>query len=321
MKVYILGAGAMGTLYGSTLLKHGHDVIFLDGWQTLLDKVKEKPFSHLKYFDGTEEDIPVKVFSYEDAPSDPADFIIVTVKSSMTEDVMSRVYNKGIIGPETMIMTFQGGFENPEIIAKYMKNPTNCLPAYTCSFCKSAGIMSIENFRIQTSSVWPFGQGKNFVPPTKMVGIVEELDKSGLCLSLAPSAVTDRWKLLVYYPTNIAVSAITSVNFGDSWSTPEGQQLLINLAKEVALIAKLDGIDQELFNEEISVKTVGDFAISSPTHAGSMLQDLRNKRITEIDGTNGALVRRAEFHKIDIPYTRAVWALIRTIECNYSKLV
>jgi ketopantoate reductase len=52
-----------------------------------------------------------------------------------------------------------------------------------------------------------------------------------------------------------------------------------------------------------------------------MLQDIRSKRITEIDGTNGALLRKAEKFHIDLPYTRAIFALVRTIEQNYGKEV
>jgi 2-dehydropantoate 2-reductase len=32
MKVLAIGAGAMGTLFGTTLVKAGHDVTFLDSW-------------------------------------------------------------------------------------------------------------------------------------------------------------------------------------------------------------------------------------------------------------------------------------------------
>ncbi|OHT02202.1 Ketopantoate reductase PanE/ApbA family protein [Tritrichomonas foetus] len=323
MRVYILGAGAMGTMYGTTLLKGGHDVIFLDSWQPLIDNMKANPIAKRKLEDGTVEEVPVKVVPMSEAPNEPGDFIIVTVKSSMTKDVMDLVKPRGIIGPNTLIMTFQGGFENPEIIANHMDVKSNCLPAFTTSYCKAVGMMSIENFGIKRSTMWPMGLDTNAKPPEHAVKIVDELNKAGCHFELTPEAITDRWKLLVYYPTNIAVSSILGLNFGTCWETPECRELLTNLAKECALIAKLDGVDQKFFNEEIAIQSVRDIAVEggSPTHAGSMLQDIRNKRVTEIDGTNGALLRRAAVHKIDLPYTRAVWALVRSREQNYGKEV
>ncbi|OHT06666.1 Ketopantoate reductase PanE/ApbA family protein [Tritrichomonas foetus] len=319
MRVYILGAGAMGTMYGTTLIKGGHDVIFLDSWQPLLDNMKSNPIAERRTDDGNVEEVPVKVIPMAEAPNEPGDFIIVTVKSSMTQGVMDIIKPRGIIGPNTLIMTFQGGFENPEIIANHMDVKGNCLPAFTSSYCKAVGMMSIENFGIKRSTLWPMGLPTDQKPPQNVVSAVDELNKAGCHFDLTPEAITDRWKLLVYYPTNIAVSSIVGLNFGDCWNTPECQELLIYLAKECALIAKLDGVDENYFNEEIAVKTVKDIAVDgSPTHAGSMLQDVRNKRITEIDGTNGALLRRAAVHKIDLPYTRAVFAIVRTIEQNYN---
>lgn len=318
MRVYILGAGAMGTMYGTTLVKAGHDVIFLDVWEPLLKAMTDKPVAHRKPLQGPEEDVPVKVMSMDEAPNVPGDFILVTVKSAMTEDVMNRIAPRGIIGPKTVIMTFQGGFENPEIIARKMEVKSNCLPAFTSSFCKGVGMMSIENFGIMRSTVWPMGIDTNAQAPQHIIDVVKQLNESGMNLELTPMAVSDRWKLLVYYPTNIAVSSIVSLDFGVTWNTPECQELLINLAKECALIAKLDGVDEKLFNEEIAIETVKGIAIDSPTHAGSMLQDIKNKRVTEIDGTNGALLRRAKEHGIDLPYTRAIWALVRTREQNYG---
>ena len=321
MRVYIIGAGAMGTMYGTTLVKAGHDVVFLEGWPVLLDAMKANPQATRKDFDGNVETVPVKVVALDEAPAEPGDFIIVTVKSSMTADVMERVAKRGIIGEKTVIMTFQGGFENPEIIASHMTVKTNCLPAFTSSFCKASGFMTIENFGIKRSTVWPMGLSPSDPAPAHVSEVVAEMNKAGLCLELTPDAITDRWKLLVYYPTNIAVSSILGLDFGVCWQTPECRELLINLAKECALIAKLDGIDQKYFNEEIAIKTVEGIAVDSPTHAGSMLQDVKNKRITEIDGTNGALLRRAAVHGIDLPYTRAVWAMVRTREQNYGKEV
>lgn len=319
MRVYILGSGAMGTMYGTQLVKKGHDVVFLDGWDTLISNMKEHPFAHLTPLEGEPEDVPVKVMNYDEAPNEPGDFIMMTVKSAKTREVMERIHNKGVIGPNTVIMTFQGGFENPDIIAEYLETKSNCLPAFTCSFCKGAGMMRIENFGICRSSVWPYGIPTNEKPPQHVVDVIAQANEAGLNIELTPNAVTDRWKLLVYYPTNIAVSSILGHNFGTCWQTPECQELLKSLARECALIAKLEGIDQTLFNEEIAIETVMKIAVESPTHAGSMLQDIRNKRTTEIDGTNGALLRKAEQFGVELPYTKAIYALVRTLEQNFGK--
>jgi 2-dehydropantoate 2-reductase len=304
------------------MVKAGLDVTFLDAWPPLLEAMKADPYAERKNTDGTVERVPVKVLPLDEAPSIPGDLILVTVKTSMTPDTMKRAAARGIIGPSTLVLTFQGGFENPDIIASFLSAEDHCLPAFTSSYCKPAGPMKIENFGINRSTVWPLGVPSTSPAPEPVRAAVDQLNKAGLLFELTPKAVADRWKLLVYYPTNIAVSAVVGLDFGTCWSTPECQELLINLAKECALIAKLEGVDEKEFNEEIAIEVVKELAIDDAIHAGSMVQDVKNKRITEIEGTNGALLRKAKKHGVaDLPYTRAVYAMIRTREQHYGKEV
>jgi len=55
-----------------------------------------------------------------------------------------------------------------------------------------------------------------------------------------------------------------------------------------------------------------------PKHQGSMNQDIFNKRQTEIEATAGALLRIAKKHKIELPYTKTIYGLIRAKESNYG---
>lgn len=320
MKVAVVGAGAMGTLFGTTLVKAGHNVLFLDTYPRLLEHYKECPYAYL-ITEGRKEQIPVTVIPILDCPSEEFDLVIIFVKSAGTQAAMDLLDKKKVITDNTIVLTCQGGFENPEIIASKMSKPSHLIPGCTTSFSKAAGIMTIENFGIRKTTVWPHGLSVDEEPSERLKEIVHQADAAGLMIELTPRAITDRWKMLLYYPTNIAVSAILKVNFGDCWATPECRDLLIALAKECALIAKLEGIDQRYFNEQIAIEAVEGISTDTPTHAGSMLNDVKLKRVTEIDGTSGALLRIAKHYGVDLPYTKAIWAILRTIEHNYDNVV
>ena len=49
-------------------------------------------------------------------------------------------------------------------------------------------------------------------------------------------------------------------------------------------------------------------------HESSTLQDLRAGRRTEIDALNGAVVRLAEAHGVEVPVNRSLVAMIRKLE-------
>ncbi len=53
----------------------------------------------------------------------------------------------------------------------------------------------------------------------------------------------------------------------------------------------------------------------------SMLQDVRNKRKTEIDFINGAIVREGEALNIPTPVNRVMSSLIKAIEESYDQQI
>ncbi|CAL6113697.1 Ketopantoate_reductase PanE/ApbA family protein [Hexamita inflata] len=305
-KIAIIGAGAMGTLFGTHLLEAGKDVIFYDAWEPLVKERQQNPVATLKYSDHSKE-VKVQIKLLDKSHQDPVDIIIFFVKSSLTKSTIELASQANLIKESTILLTCQGGFENPEFISKYIK-PANILVGCTTSYCKAFGMMQISNFDIQATTVWPY-KGE----PTAHTQAAVQL-MSSLKLDMTPKAVADIWKMQLYYTSNIAVSAITKKSFGDAFKLPEGELILYNLADECAKIAKLEGVDTSHFNSEVARKAVKDLAVDCAEHFGSMCADLNAKRVTEIDGTAGALLRKAKQYKVELPFTEAVWALVRVME-------
>ncbi|OHT09604.1 Ketopantoate reductase PanE/ApbA family protein [Tritrichomonas foetus] len=317
MRVYIVGAGAMGTLFGTSLLKGGHDVIFLDIWQPLIYSKTKYPFAILNN-DNNKENIPIQIFSLNQCPENPADLIFIFVKSSSTTSCMNLLDKRNAISENTVIITVQGGFDNPSIISNYLKHNKLLLHGCTESYCKSYGPMMIEKYSIEKTTLWPYNCSKDEKPPLRVIEIIEQCSKGGLKIELSPRAITDRWKMLLSYPTNNAVSAVSGLNYGDVWGTEEGRNLLFELAKEVAIVAKLEGVDEELFNEKIAIAHVIDNAQEKPNFPGTILRDCKSKRETETDATAGALIRKANNHGVSLPYMKTVWSIMRLKEENYG---
>ncbi|EAY06948.1 hypothetical protein TVAG_099880 [Trichomonas vaginalis G3] len=49
-----------------------------------------------------------------------------------------------------------------------------------------------------------------------------------------------------------------------------------------------------------------------------MNQDIFNQRKTEIEDTAGVLLKLAEKHNVELPYTFTIYAIIRAKESNYG---
>ena len=176
----------------------------------------------------------------------------------------------------------------------------------------------IEKFALQKTSVWPFMCSKEQNPNQRVKDIVDLCCQSKLDIVLTPQAISERWKMLLTYSTNNAVSAVSGLTFGDVFDTDEGKDMLFDIAKEVALVAKLENVDNELFNEQIALETVENNAKNRSEYPGTFLRDCKSKRTTEIDETAGALLRKAKEHGVTLPYMKTIWSIIRLKEENYG---
>ena len=102
MKIAVLGSGAMGGLYSSYLSRH-NEVTVIDVNAALVEKVNAEGLE-VQEPDGTSNVFhPHAVLSTEGM--EPVDLIIVFVKAMFSEGALNN--NKGIIGPDTYIMTLQ----------------------------------------------------------------------------------------------------------------------------------------------------------------------------------------------------------------------
>ena len=307
----------MGTLYGTTLQKAGNEVIFLDSWQPLIYAINKDPFATRKLEDDVER-IPVKLFFINKPPEFDPDLIIVSVKSVATKSAIQAVSSKGLIKENTVILTCQGGFENSDIIANIIPNKSNLLYGCTQSFCKGAGPMTIEKFGIRDTIIWPYGLKPNEKPSPRVTEVVDMLNKSGFSIKISETAIAERWKMLLSYPTISAVSAVCGLTYGDVWNSDEGQELITQLVKEVCSVAKADSIDENLFNEKIALEYITKLCEEGKETPGTMLLDVLAHRATEADATSGALLRKADKLGISLPTVRTIYYILKIREQNYG---
>jgi 2-dehydropantoate 2-reductase len=321
LSVAIAGAGAIGTLFGTTLILGGNKVIFMDGWPAMLEAIEKDPKATRIESCGNEVDVPVELYAFEKAPENPVDVLWICVKSNDTRKIMTIAQSRGLIGPNTIIITLQGGFDNPDVIAEFQTDQRLVLfGKTTCSSSLTPGrFMTIQNFCIASTTVWPLGVGIHEECDPRVKQAIDVFNSAGLPMELTPNAIADRWLMLLYYPANIAYSAIVRQTFLKAWNNEASRVTLEGLAKEVALIAKLEKVDDSIFNEKVAIDGVRKLAeVECPNHSGSMLADITNKRKTENESTSGYLLKMAKHHGVHLPNSEVVYGIINCIENNYE---
>jgi 2-dehydropantoate 2-reductase len=303
MKIAIVGAGAMGCLYGARLSTLPENEIYLlDVWQEHLDAINQ--YGVQMEEDGsfqTYDNLKACRHAYEIGPVDLA---IMFVKSTMTKQAM--VDNKALLKESTMVLTLQNGLGNVDAICEVV--PQNHVLAGTTAH----GATMLGPGRMKHAGTGKTVIGELSGEVTERVkGIADMFNRACLLTETSDNAIGLIWgKLLSNVGLN-AITAITGLLNGQILDYPETEELMTLAVLEAKAVADAKGVK---LSYDDAVEHTRALCKATAPNRSSMLQDISNKRKTEIDMINGAIVREGRALGIPTPINLALTNLIKTIE-------
>ncbi len=306
MKTVFLGSGAMGCLYGGLLAEGGFDVTLVDVWKEHMDAVNERGLSIEAA--GKERIIKNIRGTTDPAEAGKADLIVVFVKSTATSDAMKGAMS--LVGPDTTVLTLQNGLGNLEKLVRVAGKERVI-----------AGITGHGSTLLGPGKIRHAGQGDTIMGEPdgtlsdrlKKIGAMFE--KSNIPVKLSKNVIGLIWgKLLVNVGIN-ALTAVTGLRNGRMTELPEAEELLVLAVKEGIEVALAAGIRLETDDPVEYTKNVA--RMTGPNRS-SMLQDVMNRRQTEIDVINGAIVDEGRRLKIPTPVNLALTNLVRIRQKSYE---
>lgn len=306
MKTVFLGSGAMGCLYGGLLAEGGFDVTLVDVWKEHMDAVNERGLSIEAA--GKERIIKNIRGTTDPAEAGKADLIVVFVKSTATSEAMKGAMS--LVGPDTTVLTLQNGLGNLEKLVRVAGKERVI-----------AGITGHGSTLLGPGKIRHAGQGDTIMGEPdgtlsdrlKKIGAMFE--KSNIPVKLSNNVIGLIWgKLLVNVGIN-ALTAVTGLRNGRMTELPEAEELLVLAVKEGIEVAVAAGIRLETDDPVEYTKNVA--RMTGPNRS-SMLQDVMNRRQTEIDVINGAIVDEGRRLKIPTPVNLALTNLVRIRQKSYE---
>ena len=216
-----------------------------------------------------------------------------------------------MIGPDTLIVTLQNGLGNVDLIRSvYPANPIAFGLTTLTSELLGPG-------RIEASYA---GHGETYfwladgAPTASVTHFCALLVESGVNAMLAPDIELRIWKKLIVNCCLNMLCAATGLPVGPLVDRPEAWPLLDGIANEIVAVAERKGI---LLGRDTAHEFLRNVAAETRTHLPSMAVDVLNRRQTEIECLNGAVLRECERFGIPAPYNASIYALIRIIENSY----
>lgn len=242
---------------------------------------------------------------------DPADLILIATKYSGLEQAIQDI--KGQVGKDTVIMSLLNGVNSEEKLQEVYGNRVIYALMRISSMRTSEGI-----YFDPKAGYIEFGEAINETLSERIIAIKDLFEAAGI-RSRVPQ---DMKKALWYkYACNVAEnqsSAILGIPFG-AWRVSESANALREAAmKEVFAVAQKKGI--EMGEEEILAqrKLLSRVDYSNKT---SMLQDIENKRPTEVEMFAGEMIKMGKEVGVETPINEVFYHAIRVLEEKNKGLI
>ncbi|MCG0276956.1 MAG: 2-dehydropantoate 2-reductase [Thermanaeromonas sp.] len=304
MKIAILGAGSMGSLFGGFLAEAGEEVWLVDVWREHVEAINNRGL--ILVSQGKEKNIKIR------AVTDPvlvgeAELVLVFVKSYSTEEALRN--GLPTIGKNTMVLTLQNGVGNAEKIAEIVGREK--VLAGSTAF----GANVLEPGRISYAGSGDTYLGELDGKITDRLNLIAQVfERAGLRPVVTDNVMGVLWtKLLANVGIN-ALTALLKVRNGQLLEIGPAEVLMEKAVLEALKVAEAKGIRLVVSDPLGYVKEV---ARATANNISSMRQDVERLRPTEIDVINGTIVREGKVLGIPTPYNESLMLLIKALEKTY----
>jgi 2-dehydropantoate 2-reductase len=305
MRYLIVGAGALGSVFGGLLQHQGHAVAFI-GRGPHFERIITQGLT----LDGIWGNFSLGPAAPHADLSGQYEVILLCVKSFHTQEACRRV--KGLLAPQGIIVSVQNGLGNLEIIAQEF-GPERTIGARVIF---GAQVMRPGLVRV-TVYAEPvlMGAVAAAYPRQTLAQAVADLNRVGIPTQQVDDILTHLWGKVLYNCALNPLGAILGVPYGALGNDPQTRELMRRVIEEIYRVADIMGI--VLGHTEAGAYVnffLENLVPATARHWPSMWQDLQAGRRTEIEALNGAICRYGEATGVPTPYNDAVSRLVRFLE-------
>lgn len=313
-KIVIAGAGSIGCFIGGILAANHHDVQLL-GRPRIIDAIKSEGLS-ISDCDDNELSVTADKIGLSTSAEilKGADIIMLAAKSSATEELAAQI--KKHAPQSAIVMSLQNGVQNPGILRQLLPNhrivatmiPFNVVQNAAAHFHRgTAGReVFIDSSEPELSAILSCPELGYVVEPE-----LEKLQWGKLLINLnnALNALSDlpllkqlehrQWRKVFAHLIEEGMQVLAAEGVQAKPMTPVSLKNFIRILRLPNFLfrrvaAKMLTIDEEA--------------------RSSMWEDLKHRRLTEIDEFQGLIVKLAEKNSISVPINQRVLQCIRDAE-------
>jgi 2-dehydropantoate 2-reductase len=306
MKVAIVGAGAMGSVYAGLFASAGHEVWAIDAWKEHIAAIQEKGLR----LEGASGDRTVKVNATTDTKdAGKCDLVILATKAMHVADAAKSI---GILlKSETPVLSIQNGLGGPETAAAILGKEKVLVGVVGGFGASMKGPGHAHHNGMELVRLGEFGG-----PITERLKKVEAVWKSaGFKVKLFDDIDQLVWEKLLCNCAYSGPCGVAECTVGEVMNDPDLSRISAACASEGFAVAKKKGVK---LGFEDPVAYVRDFGAKIPNARPSVLLDLLLGKKSEIDVINGSIPRVGRELGMTAPVNETITALVKAKERKIS---
>ncbi len=306
MKIVIVGGGAIGRLFGSSLAKGENEVTLLDVDNEVVGAMQDHGIGVMANgLDDPDMVTPIPVTATSNAKLvKECDLVLLMVKSFSTRVAAQSVAH--LVGDTCPLLCVQTGLGNIEKIEQVISH-RHILAGFTFMSGTALGGSKVRHGR----------EGKTYIGELdgqiseRVQQIANIFESSGITTQVVSRIIGRLWCKVIVFSAINPLSSILKVPNGCLTGKMESITLMKRLLDEGKAVADAHNID--LVYTDL-YELLFDACQRSANNLSSMLQDILNDRLTEIDAQNGAICRYAAEHGVPVPTHQAMVELVKLLE-------
>jgi len=300
VRIAILGAGAMGSLFGG-YLSQNNDVWLVDIDQRRINKIRN---DGITIIDSEGEGVFHPSAAYECSDLPDMNLVIVFVKAMHTIDAINQ--NKKLINGQTFLMSMQNGVGHEQKLLQFSDKEHVIIG------------MTQHNASInKDGSLNHGGSGQTVLgslngDSSRIQFIAENFTNCGIQTKVTNTVKVYIWNKLFLNTSVSSLTAILQVPLGYILDNPYANDLMAKLAQEAVNVANHECKD--CFHLEEVISDITKVILNARNGYTSIYSDLKEGRRTEVDTISGSVISIGRNFGVETPYHETIVALIHALE-------
>ena len=302
MRIAIVGAGAMGSVYAGLLASAGNEVWAIDPWAAHVTVIRERGLR----VEGASGDRVVRIgATTEPADVGPVDLVVIATKAMHVRAAAEGA--RALLGPETVVLTIQNGLGSGDVAAEALGDDRVVL-----GVAGGFGASIVAPGHVHHHGLELVRLGERHGPVTPRVERVAGAWRAaGFTVRTYDDVDRLVWEKLICNVCFSGTCTVLGVTIGEVLDDPDAWSVASACAREAFDVAMASGVALSFDDPLPYVRAFGERLRGARP---SMLLDRLAGRPSEIQVINGAIPPRAAAVGLAAPVNETVTALVRAGE-------